>query len=118
MADETDHFLLICARCQSKEYAAALSAELAPQLSARYTIRTVDCMAGCAHPTTVGFQAVGKAQYLFGNIASPADLAALTAFAHQYENSVDGWTNATDRPKALFHKTLSRMPRICSEGAS
>lgn len=69
-------------------------------------------MAGCARPTTVGFQAVGKAQYLFGGIQTSRDVEALAEFAHQYQNSADGWTNATDRPRALISKTLSRLPHI------
>ncbi|WP_300056428.1 DUF1636 family protein [uncultured Roseobacter sp.] len=113
MEDDCDHFLLICARCRSEDHAALLRDALAAQLPPGYAIRAVDCMAGCAHPTTVGFQAAGKAQYLFGDIVSSADLEALGAFARQYKTSSDGWTNASDRPLALFEKTLSRMPRVC-----
>ncbi|MFA3916295.1 DUF1636 family protein [Ruegeria hyattellae] len=61
---------------------------------------------------SVGFQAVGKAQYLFGDIESAEDIEALAEFAQQYHDSSDGWTRATDRPETLFTKTLSRLPRI------
>ncbi|WP_037306711.1 hypothetical protein [Ruegeria halocynthiae] len=40
---------------------------------------------------------------------------ALAEFAAQFQHSTDGWTNATDRPRALLTKTLSRMPRIAKE---
>jgi len=68
-------------------------------------------MAGCDRPMTVGLQAADKAQYLFGDIADDTDLQALIEFAHQYRDSASGWTSASDRPPALFYKTLSRMPR-------
>lgn len=112
MENDPDHFLLICATCQGVASADAVTAAVAGRLPARFALRTVDCMAGCARPTTVGFQAVGKAQYLFGDITDAGDLEALVAFAHQYARTTDGWTNATDRPPALIDKTLSRMPWI------
>lgn len=115
MTDDPDHLFLICATCEGAAHADALMAAAAARLPARFALRTVDCMAGCERPTTVGFQAIGKAQYLFGDITSATDLDALVAFAHQYARSADGWTNATDRPLALMDKTLSRMPRIAQE---
>lgn len=115
MEDQTDHFLLICSTCEGAEHAERLAEVLAQKLPPRFAIKTIDCMAGCARPTTVGFQAKGKAQYLFGDIEGSADLDALAAFAQLFEGSADGWTNATDRPAALFKKTLSRMPYMYAE---
>lgn len=112
MSVTSDHTLLICATCKGVAPAREMEAVLACNLPVGFQIRMVDCMAGCARPTTVGFQASGKAQYLFGDIASAADLNALAEFAHQYASREDGWTNATKRPAALFDKTLSRMPRL------
>ncbi len=114
MSDTVDHALLICSTCQAGRSVAAVKAGLAERLPRGFAVRTVDCMAGCAHPRTVGFQAVGKAQYLFGDIQTAQDVAALAAFAQQYFDSPDGWTNATDRPRALFNKTLSRLPGLPS----
>lgn len=115
MPESSDHFLLICETCQGSDSADALRNAFKGKLPPRFAIREVSCMAGCSQPTTVGFQAVGKAQYLFGRIKSAQDIDALVAFAHQYQNSEDGWTSATDRPPALYTKTLSRMPRIAPE---
>jgi len=115
MSETPDHFLLICSTCKGEDNARAVREALTGQLPDAFAIRTVDCMAGCERPTTVGFQAIGKAQYLFGDIQTPRDAAALAEFAHQYVNSKDGWTNATQRPVALFTKTLSRMPRVEAE---
>ncbi len=112
MPDISDHFVLICATCTGGQPVDALQKALATELPAGFSVRMTRCMAGCAHPRTVGFQAAGKAQYLFGDIQSTQDVQALAAFARQYRSSADGWTNATDRPRPLLHKTLSRMPRV------
>lgn len=73
-------------------------------------------MAGCDHPVAVGFQAPGKASYLFGRIETQADERALTDFAAQYQASATGWTSATDRPAALYEKTLARLPALPQMG--
>ncbi|MFY2824300.1 DUF1636 family protein [Ruegeria sp. MALMAid1280] len=112
MSKTPDHFILICETCKGPENADALRNALAGSLPADFAVRTVACMAGCERPTTVGFQAVGKAQYLFGDIRTQRDITAVAEFARQYRHSADGWTNASDRPQPLFTKTLSRMPRL------
>lgn len=112
MPETPDHFLLICETCKGPGNADALRSKLAGGLPAGFAVRTVSCMAGCERPTTVGFQAVGKAQYLFGDIQTDRDINAVAEFARQYHHSADGWTNATDRPRPLLTKTLSRMPRL------
>lgn len=116
MPERPDHFLLICATCAEGRPADTLHRDLAGKLPHGFAIRTIDCMAGCDRPRTVGFQATGKAQYLFGDIQTKADVEALAQFALQYQNTADGWTNATDRPPALLTKTLSRLPAIHGEG--
>jgi len=115
MTKSYDHFLLVCASCKGVETVDRVIDALEPRLPDGYAIRQVNCMAGCDRPTTIGFQAPGKAQYLFGDITTGQDLDAVAEFADQYRRSADGWTNATDRPRALFTKTLSRMPRIDPE---
>ena len=110
-----DHFVLICSACKGSVPARIMQDKLAGTLPEGFAIRSVNCMAGCAYPRTVGFQAVGKAQYLFGEIETDRDIAALAQFAQQYHDSEDGWTSATDRPAALYDKTLCRMPRIEQE---
>ncbi|WP_170418761.1 DUF1636 family protein [Ruegeria atlantica] len=115
MSNSPDHFLLICETCEGADQADSLRATLDGKLPAAFCIRKVSCMAGCGRPTTVGFQALGKAQYLFGGIQSVHDVDALADFAHQYRDSEDGWTNATQRPPALLEKTLARLPRLIVE---
>ncbi|WP_170571860.1 DUF1636 family protein [Ruegeria atlantica] len=112
MLDTPDHFLLICSTCKGEDNADALCQALAAKLPSGFALRKIACMAGCAHPTTVGFQASGKAQYLFGDIETEQDIKALVEFAGQFRLSEDGWTSATDRPPQLFEKTLSRLPRL------
>lgn len=79
---------------------------------AAFTLVDVACMAGCARPCTVAFQAEGKASYLFGDIDPEADVAALVAFAVQYAGLADGWCSASSRPPALVNKTLARLPAL------
>ncbi|MEM7464167.1 MAG: DUF1636 domain-containing protein [Pseudomonadota bacterium] len=116
--DTTNHIILICTKCRGGEAASVLRAAIADGLPLEFAIRAVDCMAGCDHPTTVGFQARGKATYLFGDIDSLTDIAAVKQFAHQYLRSTNGWTSATDRPLTLYNKTLARMPAHKPGGAS
>ncbi|MEM6656901.1 MAG: DUF1636 domain-containing protein [Pseudomonadota bacterium] len=112
MAELPDHFVLFCATCQGPIQAETAQHFVSGQLPAGFGVRLIACMAGCDRPMTVGLQARNKAQYLFGDIETRADLTALVEFAHQYHNSPDGWTSASERPVALFNKTLSRMPRL------
>lgn len=118
MPNNPDHFLLICETCEGSDRAASLRDALEAKLPTGFGIRNVSCMAGCSRPTTVGFQALDKAQYLFGDIQTVQDVDALAQFAHQYHNSDDGWTNATNRPPALFEKTLSRLPPLKLEASA
>lgn len=117
MPDTPDHFILVCESCTEGLPLDEICDALTGKLHRSFAIRASSCMAGCDSPRTVGFQAVGKAQYLFGGIQTADEVQALAEFAAQYRESPDGWTNATDRPRALSRKTLSRMPRI-EQGAS
>ena len=112
MSSISNHYLLVCATCKGTLSVENLRNGLAANLPSGFTIRMVDCMAGCDTPRTVGFQAAGKAQYLFGGIQTSAEIEALAQFAHQYQTLADGWCNASDRPAPLYTKTLSRMPWI------
>jgi predicted metal-binding protein len=112
MSTVSDHTLLICSTCHGPAEARRLKSLLQPLLPAGVGLRAVDCMAGCDHPVAVGLQAEGKASYLFGPIESAVDVAALGDFAHQYLAHDTGWTSASDRPMALYHKTLARMPAL------
>ncbi len=112
MPNSPDHVILICATCQGARSSADLHDMLKGQRSEGFDIRTVDCMAACDFPATVGFQAKGKAQYLFDAIETAHEVAALAAFARQYHQSDGGWTKASDRPRPLLTKTLARLPRL------
>lgn len=111
-ATPPEHILLICSTCQGTSAAKALRQAVEPDLPKGYRVRAVDCMAGCDHPITVGFQATGKASYLFGRIETAEDHRALAEFAAQYQASESGWTSATHRPAALYEKTLARLPAL------
>ena len=75
-----------------------------------YAVEGIACMAGCARPLTVAFQAAGKASYLFGSIDRQTDAAELLEFAKLYASLADGWCNSGQRPAGLAAKTLARIP--------
>ena len=117
MAQQTDQYtILICTKCRGTDVASRMRADLAECVPSGFTFRAVDCMAGCDNPATVGFQATGKATYVFGDIEGDKDIAALATFAHQYQQSETGWTSATERPVALSTKTLARIPALKGTG--
>lgn len=117
MCIEPTHYILICSTCEGARNAAQLKADMSLDVPATVRFRAVDCLAGCEHSPAVGFQARGKASYLFGSIKSSDDIRAISSFAHQYVQSATGWTSATERPSALFTKTLARLPAIAEGDA-
>ena len=79
------------------------------QAQIKATITPIDCMSGCARPSTAAFRASGKTAYLFGDLTA-ADLPALITFAQLYAASPDG-NFADARPLgALRSKALARIP--------
>jgi predicted metal-binding protein len=112
----TDHFILICSVCNGTAKASDLQKALASRVPEGFAFKEVSCMAGCDHPATVGFQAKGKASYIFGDITDKQDLDALAQFARQYQQSQNGWTSAGQRPRTLYTKTLARLPALESVG--
>uniref|UniRef100_UPI003BAA7A52 DUF1636 family protein n=1 Tax=Stappia sp. TaxID=1870903 RepID=UPI003BAA7A52 len=79
-------------------------------LDDRVALADVGCMAGCGRPCSVAVQAVGKAGYLFGDIVTDEEVAAIAAFAGQHIGLEDGWCSSLQRPEALKRKTLARLP--------
>ncbi|UVK41659.1 DUF1636 family protein [Mesorhizobium sp. AR10] len=119
-ASKALHRIIVCTLCRDlvtgvrsgEELCADLAARLsAPDESAPdYAVEAIDCMAGCARPLTVAFQADGKASYLFGSIDAGVDAADLIEFAKLYRSLADGWCNSGQRPAGLAGKTLARIP--------
>ena len=115
-----DHRIIVCTLCRDvptgirsgESLCADLRSRLAacqePAVAHGFTIEGVECMAGCARPLTVAFQAPGKASYLFGSI--DADAGDLVRFARLYASLADGWCNSGQRPPRLAGKTLARIP--------
>ncbi|MBZ9705253.1 DUF1636 family protein [Mesorhizobium sp. ESP7-2] len=114
------HQIIVCTLCRDVPTGVrsgeGLCAELRSRLSAQpdvahgFTVEGVTCMAGCARPLAVAFQAPGKAAYLFGSIDAQADAADLVRFARLYASLPDGWCNSGQRPPRLAGKTLARIP--------
>ena len=69
----------------------------------------VDCMSGCARPSTLACRATGKTAYLFGDITAD-DLPDILTFVRLYTDSPDG-SFADARPLGrLRQKALARIP--------
>jgi predicted metal-binding protein len=117
-----DHRIIVCTLCRDIptgiRSGESLCADLRSRLAAYhesaladcFTIEGVECMAGCARPLTVAFQAPGKASYLFGSIDAEADAGDLVRFARLYASLADGRCNSGQRPPRLAGKTLARIP--------
>jgi len=120
------HHIHVCTACRDREadllpgdaLILALRAGLpACGLSDAFAVSGVNCMAGCARPCTVGFQADGKAAWLFGDL-TPADAPDLLAFAQLYAALPDGWCRSTERPGKLSQTALARIPAVPFRGAA
>jgi predicted metal-binding protein len=112
------HHIHVCTACRDRETddlpGAALIAALrtgraACGLSDAFPVSGINCMAGCARPCTVGFQADGKAAWLFGDVTG-ADVPDVVAFAQLYAALPDGWCRSTERPGKLSQSALARIP--------
>jgi len=102
--------ITLCTSCDlgKTDFAAILAKALQAQ-SLRADIAGVECMSGCARPSTIAFRSAGKTAYLFGDLTA-ADLPDLITFARLYAASPDG-TLADARPLgALRSKAIARIP--------
>jgi predicted metal-binding protein len=119
----TEHRIFICTSCRAKGDPYRPGADLIKKLQTAFQaentlgakdfeISSVDCMAGCDSPCTLGFQAAGKASYLFGNIDLNTDIAAVVSFATLYQNLPDGWCSGGLYPRKLRLNTLARIPAM------
>ncbi len=99
--------LTLCASCPLGR--AGFASRLAEAAGALAEVATVDCMSGCARPSTLAARAAGKTAYLFGDLTE-ADLPDLLSFLRLYAASPDG-TFADARPLgALRLKAIARIP--------
>lgn len=102
--------LTLCASCALGRQGFAATLDQALQSAAiPAQVATVECMSGCARPSTLAARAPGKIAYLFGDITE-SDLPDILAFARLYHDSADG-TFADARPLgALRLKAIARIP--------
>lgn len=120
MVDQNSCRITICTSCKDKSTGTRPGFELIenlqkglatdPSLEAKFQVSGVACMAGCAHPCTVGFHGHGKTSYLFGDMSPEQDVADILSFAKQYAVLHDGWCSSVDRPGKLRNSTLARIP--------
>jgi predicted metal-binding protein len=102
--------ITLCAGCAPGQ--AAFAARLGTALEAAGLsagISLIDCMSGCARPSTCAFRAPGKTAYLFGDLTE-ADMADLVTFARHYAASADGNLPDARVLGPLRKKALARIP--------
>ncbi len=128
MAHETDdHLITVCIDCSDAEKScrpgrdilAALGRAVLPDgspLADVYRLAGMACLAGCARPCTVAFQAEGKTWYLFGDLSAEDVGESLAGFAALYRGIPDGMTRSGERPPGLAGKTLARIPPLSHAG--
>ncbi|WP_284164663.1 DUF1636 family protein [Frigidibacter sp. SD6-1] len=98
----------ICASCPAGR--AGLAERVRERLEPLgVAVREVDCMSGCARPSTLAFRAPGKVAYLFGEITE-ADLAEIEAFARLCLASADGTFPDARVLGGLRLKAIARIP--------
>jgi predicted metal-binding protein len=122
-----DHLITVCVDCvdaerqsrPGREILTALAQAVLPDgvpLASRYRLSGMACLAGCARPCTVAFQAADKTQYLFGDLRVEDVAESLAGFAALYRDRPDGMTRSAERPAGLLGKTLARIPPATFSG--
>ena len=121
---QATHRIVVCTRCKSDGEKHRPGHSIISKLQRAFTQAGVyatpqgfevsgeACLAGCDNPCTVAYLGQGKTCYLFGDISSEADYAALVEFAADYQRSRTGWTRDGDRLAALRGKILARVPSL------
>ncbi|RUS63308.1 DUF1636 domain-containing protein [Pseudorhodobacter sp. E13] len=102
--------LTLCQSCPAGQ--TPLAARLGDAIAAAglpVTIAGVECMSGCARPSTLACRATGKTAYLFGDITE-ADLNDILTFLRLYLQSPDGNFADARLLGALRLKALARIP--------
>lgn len=102
--------LTLCQSCPAGQ--TPLAARLGDAIAAAglpVTITGVECMSGCARPSTLACRATGKTAYLFGDITE-ADLNDILTFLRLYLQSPDGNFADARLLGALRLKALARIP--------
>lgn len=112
------HSISVCTRCLMAQGQPGLRLQrtlrvlMDAGLAETFSIDGIACMAGCDRPVTVGFSAVGKASYLFGDIDADSDAGHLLEFARLYFSLADGWCSERHRPVGLAGKIIARVPGV------
>lgn len=112
------HRISVCTRCLMAEgqpgvrLQRTLRALMDGGLAEMFFVGGIPCMAGCDRPVTVGFSAVGKASYLFGDVDAGRDAGHLLEFARLYSSLADGWCSERHRPVGLAGKIIARIPGV------
>lgn len=102
--------LTLCQTCPAGQ--SPLAARLGAAITAEglaVAIAGVDCMSGCARPSTLSCRATGKTAYLFGDITE-ADLTDILTFLRLYIQSPDGNFADARILGGLRLKALARIP--------
>lgn len=83
--------------------------EAVEKLGLNASVSGVECMSGCARPSTLAFRQAGKTAYLFGDITE-ADFPEILTFVTLYSQSTDGNFADARSLGSLRLKALARIP--------
>lgn len=76
------------------------------------TLRTTDCMSGCATPVTLGLQGQGRASYVFAGLSPIEDAADIAATVKEYLTADDGWIEDARACGRLRQCLRARLPAM------
>lgn len=99
----------VCSGCVLGSGFGALLAPALAQAGIAASVGRIDCMSGCARPSTVAFRSPGKTAYLFGDLTDN-DLDSLVNFARLYAASDDGSFADARVLGDLRAKAIARIP--------
>lgn len=101
--------LTLCTSCALGRTGFADRLRAALPACPRVRVNTVDCMSGCARPSTLAVRTPGKTAYLFGDMTE-ADLPLILTFLPLYADSPDGNFNDARVIGDLRLRALARIP--------
>ena len=116
--DERGATLYVCVTCKSGEERLgqalfdALSARIAADDEAGFSLRAVECLSVCKRPCTVALTARGKWTYVVGDLNLDSHLEDIVTAAQRFSRTHDGIVPWRERPIPFRKGVISRTPPL------